>query len=95
MLMNHRPAAVASLLMFFALSIAQAAAQGFAVERDVSLVPVRAAVGDETQRRKADLRAALQSQQASQGTQAVRQLTQQDRAALREQLRQQRKNEVN
>jgi len=93
--MNHRLASAVALLLFGGLSLAQATAQGFAVERDASIVPVRAAMGDETQRRKADLRATLQSQQAGQGTQAARQLTQQDRAALREQLRQQRRNEAN
>lgn len=72
------------------LPLSQAAAQGYTVGRDGSMPSVRAVSGDDPQRRKADLRAALQSQQASQSTQAARQLTQQDRAQLRQQLRQQR-----
>jgi hypothetical protein len=91
--MNHRLASVV-VLLFGVLPIAHAIAQGFAVERDVSIVPVRAVVGEETQRRKSDLRATLQSQQSAQGTQAARQLTPQDRAALREQLRQQRREDA-
>ncbi|HQC86731.1 MAG TPA: hypothetical protein PLT54_07435 [Rhodoferax sp.] len=91
--MNHRLASAVALLLFGGLPHAQATAQGFAVERDASIAPVRAAMDDETQRRKADLRATLQSQQAGQAAQATRQLTQQDRAELRQQLRQQRREE--
>ncbi|MDE2418151.1 MAG: hypothetical protein KGN32_10120 [Burkholderiales bacterium] len=44
---------------------------------------------DDAQRRRADLRAALQTQQFA-GNQSSRQLSVQDRAELRQQLRQQR-----
>ena len=59
---------------------------------DENVVAVARGTVDDAQRRRADLREALQTQQTQQvaGSQTSRQLTVQDRAELRQQLRQQR-----
>lgn len=51
----------------------------------------RGSIDDETQRRRSDLRTSLQSQQQSGGVTPARQLSVEDRAELREQVRRQKR----
>lgn len=81
-------------LMCCVLPVAQAVVQGYAAGREVSQVSVHAVSGEASQRRRAELRSTLQLQQTVQGHQAPRQLTPQDRAELRQQLRRQRHDET-
>jgi len=88
--MNTRFAPAVFLVLCGLVSVAAAGGNRPGTGHDEFAGPTHVAA-DDAQRRRADLRAALQAQQqAGNGNQTPRQLTQQDRAELRAQLRQQR-----